>query len=119
MYGDQPDLWRDDLEGNARLRFTVNCLTRLRVCDARGRVVLGFKGGLDQLPKELTPWFRMPGRRTAGERIVCGHWSALGYLDENGVAPCVDTGAVGGEGECVTGPLTSVCTAPRVKERRL
>ena len=95
MYGDQPDLWRDDLEGNARLRFIVNCLTRLRVCDARGRVVLDFKGGLDQLPKELTPWFRMPGRRTAGERIVCGHWSALGYLDEHGVAS-IDTGCVWG-----------------------
>ena len=95
MYGDEPDLWRDDLEGEARLRFIVNCLTRLRVCDAEGRMVLAFKGRLDELPEGLTPWFRMPGRRTAGARIVCGHWSALGYLDENCVAS-IDTGCVWG-----------------------
>jgi bis(5'-nucleosyl)-tetraphosphatase (symmetrical) len=95
MYGDEPDLWRDDLMGDARLRFTVNCLTRLRVCDARGRLVLGFKGSLRELPRGLVPWFRAPGRRTAGERIVCGHWSALGYLDEAGVLS-IDTGCVWG-----------------------
>jgi bis(5'-nucleosyl)-tetraphosphatase (symmetrical) len=95
MYGDEPDLWRDDLEGDARLRFIVNCLTRLRVCDAEGRVVLDFKGSLDQLPEGLTPWFRVPGRRAVGARIVCGHWSALGYIDENGVAS-IDTGCVWG-----------------------
>jgi bis(5'-nucleosyl)-tetraphosphatase (symmetrical) len=95
MYGDEPDLWRDDLKGDARLRFTVNCLTRLRVCDARGRLVLGFKGSLRELPLGLVPWFRAPGRRTAGERIVCGHWSALGYLDEAGVLS-IDTGCVWG-----------------------
>lgn len=95
MYGDDPDLWRDDLEGHARLRFTVNCLTRLRVCDARGRLALGFKGSLRQLPPGLVPWFRAPGRRSAGERIVCGHWSALGYLDEAGVLS-IDTGCVWG-----------------------
>jgi bis(5'-nucleosyl)-tetraphosphatase (symmetrical) len=101
MYGDEPDLWRDDLEGHARLRFIVNCLTRLRVCDAGGRTVLGFKGRLDQMQPGLTPWFRVAGRRTAGERIVCGHWSALGYLDDNGVAS-IDTGCVWG------GPLTAL-----------
>lgn len=95
MYGDKPDLWSDDLDGDARLRFIVNCLSRLRVCDADGRVSLGFKGSLDQLPDGMMPWFRVPGRRTAGARIVCGHWSALGYLDENGVAS-IDTGCVWG-----------------------
>jgi len=95
MYGDEPAVWRDDLAGIARLRFTVNCLTRLRTCDAQGRLALGFKGDPAQLPPGLTPWFRVPGRRTAGERIVCGHWSALGYRDENGVLS-LDTGCVWG-----------------------
>jgi bis(5'-nucleosyl)-tetraphosphatase (symmetrical) len=95
MYGNEPDLWRDDLEGIARLRFIVNCFTRLRVCDAQGRLSLGFKGRLEDLPPGLTPWFRVPGRRTAGHRLVCGHWSALGYLDENDVLS-IDTGSVWG-----------------------
>ena len=95
MYGDRPDLWRDDLEGTDRLRFIVNALTRLRVCDAAGRMLLRFKGPLSRLPAGAVPWFRAHGRRTEGARIVCGHWSALGYVDEAGVL-ALDTGCVWG-----------------------
>ena len=95
MYGNQPDRWRDDLEGNDRLRFIVNALTRLRVCDPSGRMMLEFKGPLEEMPSGALPWFRAPGRRWAGARIVCGHWSARGYVDENGVLG-LDTGCVWG-----------------------
>ena len=95
MYGNQPDLWRDDLEGDDRLRFITNALTRLRVCDRTGRLLLKLKGRLADMPDGAVPWFRVPGRRWAGARIVCGHWSALGYLDEGGVLG-LDTGCVWG-----------------------
>jgi bis(5'-nucleosyl)-tetraphosphatase (symmetrical) len=95
MYGNEPDLWRDDLEGADRLRFITNALTRLRACDAAGRMLLGFKGPLGRLPAGAVPWFRAAGRRSAGARIVCGHWSALGYRDEAGVL-ALDTGCVWG-----------------------
>ena len=95
MYGNQPDLWHDDLEGMDRLRFTVNALTRLRACDAAGRMLLRLKGPVDRLPPAAMPWFRAPGRRTAGARVVCGHWSALGYHDDDGVL-ALDTGCVWG-----------------------
>ncbi len=95
MYGNEPDRWREDLDGPARLLFIVNCLTRLRVCDAQGRIALGFKGRLDEIPPGLMPWFRVPGRRSAGQRIVCGHWSAIGYLDDHDVLS-IDTGCVWG-----------------------
>jgi bis(5'-nucleosyl)-tetraphosphatase (symmetrical) len=95
MYGDQPDLWREDLDASARMRFTVNCLTRLRVVDRDGRLHLRFKGPLHALPAHLTPWFRAPGRRTREQRIVCGHWSALGYVSEENVLG-LDTGCVWG-----------------------
>jgi bis(5'-nucleosyl)-tetraphosphatase (symmetrical) len=95
MYGNQPDRWRDDLEGDERLRCITNALTRLRVCDDTGRMLLKFKGPLDRLPAGVLPWFRVPGRRSSGARIVCGHWSALGYLDEGGVL-ALDTGCVWG-----------------------
>ena len=32
MYGDEPDRWDEKLSGMERLRFTINVLTRLRVC---------------------------------------------------------------------------------------
>ena len=95
MYGNEPDLWSDELEGTDRLRFITNALTRLRACDADGRMLLKFKGTLAQLPAGAVPWFRAAGRRSAGARIVCGHWSALGYSDEAGVL-VLDTGCVWG-----------------------
>jgi bis(5'-nucleosyl)-tetraphosphatase (symmetrical) len=95
MYGNQPDRWRDDLDGDDRLRFITNAFTRLRVCDASGRLLLEFKGPLEKLPAGAMPWFRAPGRRWAGARIACGHWSALGYVNENGVLG-LDTGCVWG-----------------------
>ncbi|MFO1395014.1 MAG: symmetrical bis(5'-nucleosyl)-tetraphosphatase [Steroidobacteraceae bacterium] len=100
MYGNMPDLWRDDLEGMDRLRYTVNALTRLRACDGSGRMLLKLKGTPARLPPGAMPWFRAPGRRTAGDRIVCGHWSALGYHDGDGIL-ALDTGCVWG------GPLTA------------
>jgi bis(5'-nucleosyl)-tetraphosphatase (symmetrical) len=95
MYGNRPDTWRDDLEGDDRLRYIVNALTRMRVCDAAGRLLLKFKGAPEGMPAGSMPWFRAPGRRSAGARIVCGHWSALGYVEEAGVL-CLDTGCVWG-----------------------
>lgn len=95
MYGNRPDTWSDGLEGDDRLRYIVNVLTRLRVCDSAGRLLLKFKGPLDEMPGGAVPWFRVPGRRWAGARVVCGHWSALGYVHEGGVL-CLDTGCVWG-----------------------
>ncbi len=95
MYGDRPDRWSPRLEGFDRLRFAVNCLTRLRFLSADGRLLLKYKGPIDAAPADAVPWFRAPGRRTAGLRIVFGHWSALGYHAENGVVS-LDSGCVWG-----------------------
>lgn len=95
MYGDEPDRWSDDLAGHERLRFITNCFTRLRFCHNDGRIALPYKGTVEQAPSGLLPWFRMPGRRSRGMRIVCGHWSALGFHDADGVLS-IDTGCVWG-----------------------
>jgi bis(5'-nucleosyl)-tetraphosphatase (symmetrical) len=99
MYGDKPDRWSDDLRGLDRLRFITNCLTRLRFCRDDGRLDLKFKGEVKDAPKHLMPWFRVPDRRSQDMRIVCGHWSALGYHDADGVL-AIDTGCVWGEKLC-------------------
>jgi bis(5'-nucleosyl)-tetraphosphatase (symmetrical) len=99
MYGDQPDRWSDDLEGFARLRFITNCLTRLRFCSEDGRLDLQYKGSLTKAPKGLVPWFKVPRKRWRGTRIVCGHWSALGFHNADGVL-AIDTGCVWGDRLC-------------------
>jgi bis(5'-nucleosyl)-tetraphosphatase (symmetrical) len=95
MYGDRPDRWSPELAGVERLRFTVNCLTRLRFVDAGGRLLLGLKGAVSTAPAGAMPWFRHPGRATRHDALVFGHWSALGYLSEPGLR-CLDAGCVWG-----------------------
>jgi bis(5'-nucleosyl)-tetraphosphatase (symmetrical) len=80
MYGDQPDHWDENLKGMPRLRFIINCLTRLRYCDGEGRLHLKPKGGPGSQPKGLMPWFEVPGRKTAQDTIIFGHWSTLGQI---------------------------------------
>lgn len=79
MYGDQPVRWSPRLRGHDRLRFIVNACTRMRVCAADGSLAPRFKGRPGQAGG-LLPWFRVPGRKTAGHTIVFGHWSLLGKV---------------------------------------
>lgn len=95
MYGNEPDRWSPGLAGYDRLRFTVNCLTRLRYCTADGRLLMKPKGPPHEAPADALPWFRVPGRRSAGSRILFGHWSALGWHAADGVVS-LDTGCVWG-----------------------
>jgi bis(5'-nucleosyl)-tetraphosphatase (symmetrical) len=99
MYGDRPNRWSDDLKGHDRLRFITNCLTRLRFCRPDGTLELKYKGEIDKAPAHVTPWFRAPNRRSRNLRIVCGHWSALGYHDGDGVLS-IDAGCVWGQNLC-------------------
>jgi bis(5'-nucleosyl)-tetraphosphatase (symmetrical) len=97
MYGNEPDRWRDSLAGSERLRFTINVLTRLRVCAADGRIDLTVKGPPPPASSGLRPWFEHPKRRTRDARVIFGHWSALGFVRRPNVVG-VDTGCVwGGE----------------------
>ena len=76
------------------LRRALAAFTLLRTLDAEGRPC-PHSGPLEETPEGCVPWFRVPGRRAAGERIVCGHWSALGFHRESGVL-ALDSGCVWG-----------------------
>lgn len=95
LYGDEPDRWRDDLRGVPRWRFIVNVLTRMRMLKRKGRLDFDYTGPPQDAPPKLTPWYRARDRALAGTRIVFGHWSALGLLNEPDLV-CLDTGCVWG-----------------------
>lgn len=95
MYGSMPDQWSGTLTGNDRLRFIINCFTRLRFCDADGRLNLKEKGAPDSQSNNLIPWFEAPNRQTANTKIVFGHWSTLGLNYKNNTT-CLDTGCLWG-----------------------
>ncbi|MDC8786240.1 symmetrical bis(5'-nucleosyl)-tetraphosphatase [Roseateles koreensis] len=95
MYGNEPSRWSDSLQGNDRLRFVINTLTRLRFCNADGRLDFKTKDGADAAPEGFYPWFATPGRRTAGTPIAFGHWSTLGLISRPNLL-ALDTGCVWG-----------------------
>lgn len=80
MYGDQPDRWSAKLNGWDRLRYVINVCTRMRLCSADGRVDVRFNGVPSDATEGMVPWFEAPGRRSAGQPILFGHWSALGKV---------------------------------------
>ena len=95
MYGDKPVQWRDDLRGAERMRFIINCFTRLRYCDDQGRLALRDKSAPHSMTSDSMPWFRVPGRKSAAMKIIFGHWSTLGRYQGEGVYS-LDTGCVWG-----------------------
>lgn len=95
LYGDLPDRWRDGLVGIERWRVVINAMTRLRVCDREGAMVLRFKGGPADARGEWLPWFDVPGRASADHTVIFGHWSALGVRVEPRVV-ALDSGCVWG-----------------------
>jgi bis(5'-nucleosyl)-tetraphosphatase (symmetrical) len=95
MYGNKPNRWSPQLQGWDRLRFAVNCFTRMRYCDAKGKLYFKSKGAPGTQPKGQLPWFEVPGRASHTLNIVFGHWSTLGACTAPGVY-ATDTGCLWG-----------------------
>lgn len=95
MYGNKPTIWREDLPKAEKLRFAVNCFTRLRYCTADGELDFHQKGPPGTQGPNLMPWFTVPGRKSQNMKIIFGHWSTLGLCDEHNVYS-IDTGCLWG-----------------------
>jgi bis(5'-nucleosyl)-tetraphosphatase (symmetrical) len=108
LWGAKPTRWSEDLHGYDRLRVIVNAMTRMRMCAPDGEMLLKHKGPIAGAPAGALPWFQVPNRQSATHTIVCGHWSALGFHDGDGVL-ALDTGCVWG------GALTAV----RLEDRKV
>jgi bis(5'-nucleosyl)-tetraphosphatase (symmetrical) len=103
MYGDQPDDWSSSLRGWDRYRYIINVFTRIRFCDAQGRLILHYKGTLESKPPGYVAWFDFPKWRQQNLPIIFGHWAALNGI--TGVANIIalDTGCAWGN------ELTAFC----------
>ena len=101
MYGNTPDKWSNKLTGWKRLRFIINCFTRLRFCDEKGYLALEENGPPGSQAKPYKPWFTIKSRKTKTSKIIFGHWSTirLGNISDFtrfNVYP-LDTGCVWGQ----------------------
>jgi bis(5'-nucleosyl)-tetraphosphatase (symmetrical) len=109
LYGNEPKKWSEKLRGWDRLRFMTNCFTRLRYCNAEGKLALKKKRGPnDYDDDEDKPWFLWSHRASREMRIIFGHWSTLGYYADNNVYG-IDTGCIWG------GALTAL----RLEDKRV
>lgn len=100
VYGDEPDVWQDDLQGVARDRYSLNAFTRMRYCRLNGSLDFENKDSPQSLVKsdtvpKLIPWFLFPRKQALGVTTVFGHWSTLGYYHSSS-AIALDTGCVWG-----------------------
>ncbi|EKD74573.1 MAG: hypothetical protein ACD_44C00399G0003 [uncultured bacterium] len=104
----EPRCWSGQLTDVERLRFSLNCFTRLRFCDEEGNVHLEYKGPLGSQPENLLPWYEISWRKNKNLKILFGHWSALQKtkVRSQSVFP-LDTGCVWG------GQLTALCLETR------
>lgn len=89
--------WREDLQGVDRIRTITNYFTRMRFCDARGRLDLRTKGPMSAAPTGFMPWFKMPQRKMHNQDIVFGHWAMLNGTTDTPHVHAIDTGCVWGE----------------------
>jgi bis(5'-nucleosyl)-tetraphosphatase (symmetrical) len=108
MNRNAPRRWNDALSGWRRRHLITDILTRLRFCDANGKVLSSASGPPGSARKPYKPWFKHKNRQTRDTTIVFGHWARLGlYMKKNVI--CLDTGCVWG------GTLTAL----RLEDRQL
>ena len=98
------EMFKGEVEGFNRYasevdidRYVISSFTRMRFCHENFRLDFKQKGAPTQSLREkgLKPWFECTGEKKSDLKMIFGHWSTLGYYqDENVLA--LDTGCLWG-----------------------
>jgi len=94
--------WEEGLGEKKRISTALNIMTKMRLVDSENYLVKNVKGELQNIPDDLTPWFRLCDSSFKKKKLLFGHWSAIGVHQEENVT-ALDSGAVWGR------MLTSYC----------
>ena len=76
-------------------RYMLSGFIRMRYCTRDGRLDFDQKGApTDKVRRKgLMPWFECPLRKRVEAKILFGHWSTLGYFENDEVC-CLDSGCL-------------------------
>ncbi len=108
MYGDEPDIWHDELRGMKRLRVLTNYFTRIRFCNKETQLNLAIKTGPGTAPKGFKPWYKYQ-KLNRDMNILFGHWATLEGKTNTPNVYALDTGCVWGR----------KLTAMRLEDKRI
>jgi bis(5'-nucleosyl)-tetraphosphatase (symmetrical) len=96
MYGNQPNTWNDSLSAPKRWRTITNYFTRMRFCNAEGKLELRTTSGPGNAPKGYAPWYCHESKLMKKMPVLFGHWAALMGETGNPQAIALDTGCAWG-----------------------
>ena len=96
LWSNEPNKWSNDLNIKDKLIFSVNVFTRMRYLNKD--LSLNFENKVN--PKnnnspELCPWYEYDNEIYKKYKIIIGHWSTLGYQEQNNFIS-IDTGCAWG-----------------------
>jgi bis(5'-nucleosyl)-tetraphosphatase (symmetrical) len=96
MFAKDIDYFSQELEPIDKQRYALASFTRMRYCYPNSKLDFSQKGPLSSVnDKELLPWFECPNRKSLELKIVFGHWSTLGFTNNNKIL-AIDTGCLWG-----------------------
>ena len=93
MYKDIYD-FPDDRYSLEAQQYAISGFIRMRFCNSDGS--LDFKHKISPSKNKnsnLYPWFNCPNRKTIEPKIIFGHWSTLGYYEDDNVV-ALDSGCL-------------------------
>ena len=96
IYGNKPSKWKDKLQSYERHRYILNSFVRMRFTKPKGSLDFQLKKNPFEnkhTHRKLTPWFQCPIRKPLPVTVIFGHWSSLGFYQDNNVI-ALDTGCV-------------------------
>lgn len=101
LFGNEPCKWSDHLQGQDRLRYITNSLTRMRYVTEKGELNLDEKIPPSSQESEATegifqPWFFWRDEKKDQTQIYFGHWAALNGKCNQAHCHALDTGCAWG-----------------------
>ncbi len=83
LYGDTEGSWKNARHSPQRLRYALNCLTRMRYCETDASPEYEYSVPPGKQPSHLTPWFEFDNKNLSGYTVIFGHWASAGYRQHN------------------------------------
>lgn len=95
LYGPTTGTWAQNEATTDRLRYAVNCFTRMRFCESNGTPDFKHSGPPGSQPQSLVPWFELQNESQKSYTCLTGHWAAMGLKFHDNLC-ALDTGCVWG-----------------------